>query len=104
MEKGKRKYPLQFKVFDLTSSTRGQGKRSGGMVRGAMSAKISVSTTIDMKKTFKLDNQDDVEELEGLDTFDFSIYRNARKDGNNHYDAMCIVDKQEAKKEIFKHG
>lgn len=80
------KFPLRHIRHDLSASMRGQGKRRGGMVMGAMSARTGVSLEIDLKATFGLTDSQ-AEDLEAMNMWEFNRYRHLREGGKCHESA-----------------
>lgn len=80
------RYPLKVKRHNLSGNTRGQGKRRGGMIMGAMSARVGVSLEIDSQATFSLTDEQ-AEEVDVMNQWEFNRYRVAREDGLAHDDA-----------------
>ena len=86
------KFPRKGKWHDLSSSMRGQGKRTGGMIRGAMAARTGKSFEIDVQATFGL-NDEDAEDVRLLGFFDFGLYYRLRElEDKSHAEAMRIID------------
>ena len=82
--------PLKFKTVDWGPRPRGQGKRNGGMIMGAMSdAPTGKKSYVDYAKTFNL-SKDQAEEVGywGYSHPAFHIYWRARASGLNHDAAM----------------
>ncbi len=77
------RYPLKFIRHDLRRTMRGQGKRRGGMIMGAMAARTGVSLELDVVATFGC-TEEDAEEIKLFNQWEFNIYRKQREAGNNH--------------------
>ena len=77
------KYPIKCVVHDFSGSRRGQGKRRGSMIMGAMSARTGKSLTIDMAATFGISG-DDLAEVECMNQWEFNTYHRLREEGMDH--------------------
>lgn len=83
------KFPLKYIRHDLGGSTRGQGRRSGGMIMGSMSARAGVVKEFDAAKTYGLP-KDKADDVRGLNMWEFMKYQRMREDGIDHDEAILL--------------
>ena len=84
----KLKFPLKHIRHDLSTSMRGQGKRRGGMIVGAMAARTGVSLELDVIATFGC-SEPEADEIRGLTSWEFNRYWKLRNNGRDHITAIC---------------
>jgi len=84
------KFDLKYRVHDMRGSRRGQGKRSGGMIVGAMAARVDEIRELDVEATFGLSG-DDAAEVRLFNRHMLDTYHKAREAGKSHHDAALAA-------------